>query len=187
MWLDSLSSMGSTSIFTSRGTSSGSKAKRPRDCHRSSGCGLPWSVRRCYRSREFLLSRGHALETRLTDLHRLFWFGWTARPSIHWLSPVAAEAFFSCGNLLIFVCASLYMTDCYGALYGASAWSSNTFLRYLFATAFPLFALQMFEALGVGWASSLLGFLTVALMPIPFVFYKYGPSLRANSKFPSGE
>ena len=73
----------------------------------------------------------------------LFWFGWTARPSIHWISPVVAEAFFSCGNILVFTCASLYLTDCYGALYGASAWSSNTSLRYLFAFVFPLFAVQV--------------------------------------------
>lgn len=72
----------------------------------------------------------------------LFWFGWTARSSVHWIVPVIAEAFFSCGNLLIFTCASLYLTDCYGALYGASAWSSNTFLRYFAAFVFPLFAVQ---------------------------------------------
>lgn len=113
----------------------------------------------------------------------LFWFGWTARSEIHWISPVAAEAFFSCGNLLIFTCASLYLTDSYGAVYGASAWSSNTFLRYLFATVFPLFAEQMYRTLGTGWASSLLGFLTLALMPIPFAFYIWGPRLRLNSKY----
>lgn len=113
----------------------------------------------------------------------LFWFGWTAKSSIHWISPVAAEAFFSCGNLLIFTCASLYLTDSYGAVYGASAWSSNTFLRYLFATVFPLFAEQMYRNLGIGWASSLLGFLTLALMPIPFAFYVWGPGLRKNSSY----
>lgn len=113
----------------------------------------------------------------------LFWFGWTARPSIHWISPVAAEAFFSCGNLLIFTCASLYLTDSYGAAYGASAWSSNTFLRYLFAAGFPLFAEIMFRGLGIGWASSLLGFVTLALMPIPFIFYVWGPRLRQGSNY----
>lgn len=113
----------------------------------------------------------------------LFLFGWTARPHIHWISPVAAEALFSCGNLLIFTCASLYLTDSYGAIYGASAWSSNTFLRYLFATVFPLFAEQMYQGLGIGWASSLLGFVTLALMPIPFAFYVWGPRLRQNSKY----
>lgn len=113
----------------------------------------------------------------------LFWFGWTARPSIHWISPVAAEALFSCGNLLIFTCSGLYLTDSYGAMYGASAWSSNTFLRYLFATAFPLFAEQMYISLGVDWASSLLGFVTLVLVPIPFAFYKWGPVLRRKSQY----
>lgn len=74
----------------------------------------------------------------------LFWFAWTARPDIHWISPVAAETLFSCGNLLIFSCASLYFTDTYGAKYGASAWSSNTFSRYLLSASFPLFADQMY-------------------------------------------
>jgi multidrug resistance protein len=113
----------------------------------------------------------------------LFWFGWTAKPSIHWISPVTAEAMFSCGNLLIFTSASLYLTDAYGALYGASAWSSNTFLRYLFAAVFPLFVEQMYGGLGVGWASSLLGFVTLALTPIPYTFYIWGESLRKNSVY----
>ena len=69
-------------------------------------------------------------------------------------------------NILILVCAMLYLTDCYGALYGASATASNTFLRYLGAFAFPLFAIQLYEALGPGWATSLLGFL--ALVPPNF-------------------
>lgn len=53
---------------------------------------------------------------------RMFWFAWTARPDIHWISPIIAESFFSCGNLLIFTCTGLYFTDCYGAVYSASAW-----------------------------------------------------------------
>lgn len=117
----------------------------------------------------------------------LFWFGWTARSDIHWISPVIAEGFFACGNLLVFTCASLYLTDCYGALYGASAWSSNTFLRYLFAFAFPLFALQMYRELGIGWASSLLGFVSVLLMPVPFLFWRYGERLRGKTNYPAGE
>jgi len=117
----------------------------------------------------------------------LFWFAWTARPEVHWISPVIAEGFFSCGNLLIFTCTSLYFTDCYGAIYSASAWSSSTFLRYLAAFAFPLFILQMYEALGVGWATSLLGFVSIMLMPIPFILSRHGPFLRQKSSYSSGE
>jgi hypothetical protein len=45
----------------------------------------------------------------------LFWFAWTARSDVHWISPVIAEAFFGCGNLFIFMAATLYLTDTYGA------------------------------------------------------------------------
>lgn len=33
----------------------------------------------------------------------LFWFAWTARPSVHWISPVIALVPFNWGNLCIFV------------------------------------------------------------------------------------
>lgn len=46
-----------------------------------------------------------------------------------------------------------------------------------------LFATQMFDKLGVDWAGSLLGFLAVAFMPIPFLFYIYGERLRRNSAY----
>ena len=35
-------------------------------------------------------------------------------------------------------------------------------MRYLAAFAFPLFVVQMYEALGVGWATSLLAFIALA-------------------------
>lgn len=41
----------------------------------------------------------------------------------------------------------------------------------------------MYEKLGVAWATSLLGFLSVAMLPIPWVFYKYGPQIRAKSHY----
>jgi hypothetical protein len=113
----------------------------------------------------------------------LFFFAWTARPSIPWIVPVVAEGLFSFGNLLIFLSATLYLTDAYGAIYGASASSSNTFLRYLVSAAFPLFIVQMYQALGVGWATSLLGFVQVLLVPIPFAFYVWGPQLRSKSRY----
>lgn len=46
-----------------------------------------------------------------------------------------------------------------------------------------LFATQMFHNLGVDWAGSLLGFLAVAFMPIPFLFYIFGPRLRKMSSY----
>lgn len=42
--------------------------------------------------------------------------------------------------------------------------------------------LSRYHKLGVGWASSLLGFLSIAFIPIPFLLYKYGETLRKRSK-----
>jgi hypothetical protein len=77
----------------------------------------------------------------------------------------------------------MYLTDVYGPLNGASASSANSFLRYVAGAAFPLFTVQMFKGMGVAWAASLLGFVSIALIPIPWVFYKFGPALRARSSF----
>lgn len=40
----------------------------------------------------------------------------------------------------------------------------------------------MYNKLGVDWASSLLGFLSIAFIPIPFVLYYYGKKIRLASK-----
>lgn len=41
----------------------------------------------------------------------------------------------------------------------------------------------MFDALGVAWACSLLGFVSLAFCVVPFIFIRYGDKIRANSKF----
>ena len=68
-------------------------------------------------------------------------------------------------------------------LSAASAIAANTFLRSLFGAVFPLFATYMFDALGVNWASTLLGCIALLLVPIPVVFWRYGAKIRAKSKF----
>ena len=41
----------------------------------------------------------------------------------------------------------------------------------------------MFDKLGVSWACSVLGFATLALLPVPFVFLRWGKGLRMRSPF----
>lgn len=64
-----------------------------------------------------------------------------------------------------------------------SAIAGNTFARSLVGAGFPMFATAMFHNLGVPWATSLLGFLTAALFPVPILFYIYGAKIRKMSKF----
>jgi hypothetical protein len=41
----------------------------------------------------------------------------------------------------------------------------------------------MYNSLGIHWASSIPGFLALICMPFPFLFYKYGPQIRARGKY----
>lgn len=113
----------------------------------------------------------------------LFWFGWTANAGVYWLSPVIAAVPFAVGNIMVYSSGALYIMNSYGSLHGASALSANSLLRYAGGGAFPLFTVQMFSSLGIGWASSLLGFVSVALVPVPWVLYKYGRRIRAHSQY----
>lgn len=113
----------------------------------------------------------------------LFWFGWTARADVHWIWPVLAEGVYGMGSLFAFMSAVLYMMDFYGPRYGASAMAVNNVARYLLGAAFPLFIVQMYEGLGIGWASSLLGFVNLGMTPIPWAFYVWGPRLRERTRY----
>ncbi|WPH01414.1 Hypothetical protein R9X50_00425900 [Acrodontium crateriforme] len=113
----------------------------------------------------------------------LFWFAWTARREVHWIVPILAGIPFAWGNLCIFTSAAMYLLDVYGPLNGASAMAANGLGRYTMGAVFPLFTVQMYTTLGTAWATSLLGFLSILMLPIPFVFFKFGPKIRGKSQF----
>lgn len=112
----------------------------------------------------------------------IFWFAWTCTPSIHWMASVAAGAPFGFGMVLVFLSITNYLVDAY-TIYAASVLAANSVLRSLFGAAFPLFTKQMYANLGVNWASSVPGFLALACVPFPFLFYKYGPRIRRSCKY----
>ncbi len=112
----------------------------------------------------------------------LFIFGWCSPEHVFWFAPILGLYFMGFGFFTIFQAALNYLIDTFQK-YAASAIAANTFLRSLFAAVFPLFVNPMFHKLGVPWGSSVLGFFAVALIPIPFLFYVYGPKIRLRGKF----
>ncbi|KAI9723539.1 MAG: hypothetical protein M1828_004135 [Chrysothrix sp. TS-e1954] len=112
----------------------------------------------------------------------LFWFAWTSSPSISWVPQTLSGIFLAVGFYTTFWQGTNYIIDCYG-FYANSALAANTFIRSIFAAAFPLFAEGMYHKLGVDWASSLLAFICVAFVPVPVLFYVYGPRIRRKSKW----
>jgi hypothetical protein len=41
----------------------------------------------------------------------------------------------------------------------------------------------VYEKLGIGWGMSLFGFVSLALLPVPWLFYKFGILLRQRSAY----
>jgi multidrug resistance protein len=111
----------------------------------------------------------------------MFWFAWTNSPSIHWSVSIIAGAPFGFGVVLIYLGVMNYLIDSY-TIYAASVLAANAILRSVFGAVFPLFTPHMYQSLGPNWASSIPAFLAVLYMPAPFLFYKYGPSIRTRSK-----
>lgn len=111
-----------------------------------------------------------------------FWLGWTARPDVHWMVPTAAGVLFGMGYLCLFMALLNYLVDAY-EVFAASAMAAASLSRSSFGAVLPFATRPMYRALGVAWATSLLGFLAVALCVVPFAFLKWGGRMRERSKF----
>ena len=111
----------------------------------------------------------------------LFIFAWTSDPSIHWIGMVIGSVPVGMGMYMVFVQCLNYIVDVYLNI-ANSAIGANTFVRSFFGAGFPLFGPVMYHHLGVAWATSVLGFVSIAMIPIPVLFYKYGHTVRTWSK-----
>ncbi|PMD31136.1 MFS general substrate transporter [Hyaloscypha variabilis F] len=112
----------------------------------------------------------------------LFMFGGGSGVEKSAATGIVGAGLIGAGFILIFQNAVNYLIDAF-TIHAASAQAANTFLRSLAGAGFPLFATPMFHKLGVNWASYLLGFVAVALIPIPVLFYVFGKELRGMSRY----
>ncbi|SPO02059.1 related to multidrug resistant protein [Cephalotrichum gorgonifer] len=110
-----------------------------------------------------------------------FFYGWTAEfpDKVHWIVPIISHVFIGVGNIIVFLALQLYLVDAY-TIYAASAIAANTVVRSIAGAVLPLAGLRMYANLGVGWGNSLLGFIALALLPVPFLIIRYGEFLRKN-------
>jgi len=111
----------------------------------------------------------------------LFWFGWSSRADVHWIVPIIGTSFFGMAAFTLFNAVLPYLSDAYPDSV-ASVLAGNDLMRSAFGAGFPLFASAMYRRLGIDWASSLLAFLGIAFIPIPFLLYKFGKKIRQKSK-----
>ncbi|KAK2022708.1 major facilitator superfamily transporter [Colletotrichum zoysiae] len=110
-----------------------------------------------------------------------FWYGWTAEFKTHWAAPVVGLLPFGVAILGIWQPIQAYVIDAY-PLYAASAMAAFTVFRSVVAAFLPMAGPPMYDALGLGWGNSVLGFIAVALIPVPALIYRYGGRLRKWQK-----
>ncbi|KAF2688335.1 MFS general substrate transporter [Lentithecium fluviatile CBS 122367] len=111
----------------------------------------------------------------------LLWYGWAAQDKIHWIVPIIGTAFIGMGVNTLMMCIATYFIDAH-PLYEASATAALTAVRSPIGCLVPLFGRSMYEALNLGWGNSLPGFLSLAMCPLPWVFFKYGERIRTSPK-----
>ncbi|KAI9675674.1 MAG: hypothetical protein M1817_001041 [Caeruleum heppii] len=117
----------------------------------------------------------------------LFWIAWTASPTTAWPVPVIGTAVYVTGNLLVLISFISYLFDAYPAKGTLSALTAAAVVRIVLAGFLPLVIIQMIMGLTGAWAVSLLGFVGVAMIPVPFVLFRWGPGMRGRSRFAACE
>jgi hypothetical protein len=109
----------------------------------------------------------------------LFILGATSYKHIIWVGPASSGIAFGFGMVLCYYSVNNYIIDSYQN-FAASALAAKVFLWSGGGAAFPLFVTQMYNRLGLQWASWLLAFIGLAMVLIPYTFYFFGSKLRAK-------
>ncbi|KAL1306825.1 hypothetical protein AAFC00_005481 [Neodothiora populina] len=112
----------------------------------------------------------------------LFWMGWTDYESVSIWSPIVASGLFGYGVITIFISAYMYVIDSYAA-YAASALSFVTFSRYLAAGGMTVVGIPFYKNMNPHITLTILGAISAAMVPVPFVFYYYGARIRIRSSY----
>ncbi|KAK1469881.1 hypothetical protein CMEL01_01648 [Colletotrichum melonis] len=107
----------------------------------------------------------------------LFFYGWTAQYHLHWILPIVGSALLGAGLILIMMPLHTYLIDAF-TKYAASAIAASTIFRCIVGAFLPLAGESLFNRLGLGWGSSLLGFVSLLLCPVPWLLQKYGQAAR---------
>ncbi|KAK0631124.1 major facilitator superfamily domain-containing protein [Bombardia bombarda] len=106
-----------------------------------------------------------------------FWYGWSAYYKTHWIVPILGLFPFATGLIGVYLPIIAYVVDSYSK-YAASAVAGTTVFRSLVGMLLPLAGPAMYSKLGLGWGNSLLGFICIAMIPVPVFIHRFGKRLR---------
>ena len=117
----------------------------------------------------------------------LFIFAWAASLKTHWIAPCVGSFIFCVGSINIFQAIFNYLGRGFYR-YIASVFAGNCLMRSWSAAVFPLFVSPMYHNTAikdfpVGPGGSILASVSVLMIAIPFVIYRFGVPLRGRSKY----
>ncbi len=72
---------------------------------------------------------------------------------------------------------NMYLVHTYGR-YSASAIAASKVLQSIGGAVLPLAGEPLYNRLGLGWGNSVVAFIALAFVPVPWLFFRYGPALR---------
>ncbi|KAG0140084.1 hypothetical protein CROQUDRAFT_53795, partial [Cronartium quercuum f. sp. fusiforme G11] len=101
----------------------------------------------------------------------IFTFAWTSSEELGVLGPSISGVLFGFCVTSIWTSANAYLVDSFpGSV--ASAIAGATFIRCLSGATVPMWVFSLLDLTGPRWASSILGFITILMIPIPLIFFK---------------
>jgi multidrug resistance protein len=106
-----------------------------------------------------------------------FWYGWSTHYATHWIVPLLGLIPFAIGILGVWMPIQAYIIDAFGH-FAASALAAFIVYRSVVGAFLPLAGPQMYASLGLGWGNSVLGFISIVLIPVPSLIYHFGAKLR---------
>lgn len=107
----------------------------------------------------------------------LFIYGWTTENKVPWIVPIIGTAICGPGAVTITSASRTYIVDIFRHQAGASALAGVTVACNITGVFLPLATPSLYTNLELGWGNSVLGFLAVAFIPVPFFFYWRGRQL----------
>ncbi|KAJ8069424.1 hypothetical protein OCU04_003078 [Sclerotinia nivalis] len=112
----------------------------------------------------------------------MFLYGWTSISTIHWMIPTLGLSLVGFGTSTIIISNANYLVDAYSK-YAASALGAAGLVENAALASIPLASTSMYTDLKFQWASSLLAFLSLALVATPFAVFRWGKEIRGRSPF----
>lgn len=113
----------------------------------------------------------------------LFWFGFTSNGDTNYWSPIMAGFVLAVADPLLWLAMLSYIIDSYSAA-GLSNSAIAAFCIPSFAIAACLAhaGVAMFENMSTTWAMATLGFISLGIVALVYIFYFFGTRLRSASK-----